>query len=50
MKNNKGSLKETAKYLKIGKSTLYKVARERKIPAVKSNYEEKIYGDERNYP
>ena len=29
------TLKETAKYLKIGKSTLYKMAREGKIPAVK---------------
>ncbi len=28
-------LEETAKYLKIGKSTLYKMAREGKIPAVK---------------
>jgi len=30
------TLEETAKYLKIGKSTLYKMAREGKIPAVKS--------------
>jgi len=29
------TLEETAKYLKIGKSTLYKMAREGKIPAVK---------------
>ncbi len=29
------TLKETAKYLKIGKSTLYRMAREGKIPAVK---------------
>ncbi|MBC7333744.1 MAG: helix-turn-helix domain-containing protein [Actinobacteria bacterium] len=29
------TLEETAKYLKIGKSTLYKMAREDKIPAVK---------------
>jgi len=29
------TLGETAKYLKIGKSTLYKMAREGKIPAVK---------------
>ena len=29
------TLKETAKYLKIGKFTLYKMAREGKIPAVK---------------
>jgi len=29
------TLEETAKYLKIGKSTLYKVVREGKIPAVK---------------
>jgi len=29
------TLEETAKYLKIGKSTLYKMARERKIPGVK---------------
>jgi excisionase family DNA binding protein len=29
------TLEETSKYLKIGKSTLYKMARERKIPAVK---------------
>ena len=28
-------LEETAKYLKIGRSTLYKMAREGKIPAVK---------------
>ncbi|RLJ03820.1 MAG: hypothetical protein DRP08_02935 [Candidatus Aenigmatarchaeota archaeon] len=28
-------LEKTAKYLKIGKSTLYKMAREDKIPAVK---------------
>ena len=28
------TLEETAKYLKIGKSTLYKMAREGKIPAV----------------
>ena len=27
------TLEETAKYLKIGKSTLYKMAREGKIPA-----------------
>lgn len=30
------TLEETAKYLKIGKSTLYKMAKEGKIPAVKS--------------
>jgi len=30
------TLEETAKYLKIGKSTLYKMARKGKIPAVKS--------------
>ena len=38
MKNNFSeimTLEETAKYLKIGKSTLYKMAREGKIPAVK---------------
>jgi excisionase family DNA binding protein len=29
------TLEETARYLKIGKSTLYKMAREGKIPAVK---------------
>ena len=29
------TLEETAKYLRIGKSTLYKMAREGKIPAVK---------------
>ncbi len=29
------ALEETAKYLKIGKSTFYKMAREGKIPAVK---------------
>ncbi len=29
------TLEETAKYLKIGKSTLYKMAREGKISAVK---------------
>jgi len=29
------TLEETAKYLKLGKSTLYKTAREGKIPAVK---------------
>lgn len=29
------TLEETTKYLKIGKSTLYKMAREGKIPAVK---------------
>ncbi len=29
------TLEETAKYLRIGKSTLYKMAREDKIPAVK---------------
>ncbi len=29
------TLEETAKHLKIGKSTLYKMAREGKIPAVK---------------
>ena len=29
------TLEETAKYLKIGKSTLYKMARDGKIPAVK---------------
>ena len=29
------TLEETAKYLKIGKSTFYKMAREGKIPAVK---------------
>ena len=29
------TLEETAKYLKIEKSTLYKMAREGKIPAVK---------------
>jgi len=29
------SLEKTAKYLKIGKFTLYKIAREEKIPAVK---------------
>ncbi len=29
------TLEETAKYLKIGKSTLYKMAREGEIPAVK---------------
>jgi len=29
------TLEETAKYLKIGKSTLYKMAREGRIPAVK---------------
>ena len=28
------TLEETAKYLKIGKSTLYKMAREGKTPAV----------------
>ena len=32
------TLEETAKYLKIGKSTLYKVAREGKIPAVKIKF------------
>ena len=30
------TLEETAKYLKIGKSTLNKMAKEGKIPAVKS--------------
>jgi len=30
------TLEETAKYLKIGKSTLYKMAREGKIAAVKN--------------
>jgi len=29
------TLEELAKYFKIGKSTLYKMAREGKIPAVK---------------
>ena len=29
------TIEETAKYLKIGKSSLYKMAREGKIPAVK---------------
>jgi len=29
------TLEDTAKYLKIGKSTLYKMAREGKIPAMK---------------
>ena len=29
------TLEETARYLKIGKSTLYKMARKGKIPAVK---------------
>ncbi|WP_205665645.1 helix-turn-helix domain-containing protein [Anoxybacter fermentans] len=29
------TLEETGKYLKIGKSTLYKMAREGKIPVVK---------------
>ena len=29
------TLEETAKYLKIGKSTLYRMVREGKIPAVK---------------
>ncbi len=29
------TLEESAKYLKIGKSTLYKMVREGKIPAVK---------------
>jgi len=29
------TLEETAKYLKIGNSTLYKMTREGKIPAVK---------------
>ena len=29
------TLEETAKYLKIGKSTLYKMAREGEIPAMK---------------
>jgi len=29
------TLEETAKYLKIGKSTLYKMAREQYFPAVK---------------
>ena len=29
------TLEEAAKYLKIGKSTLYKMARKEKIPAVK---------------
>ena len=29
------TLEEAAKYLKIGKSTLYKMARERKIPTIK---------------
>ena len=29
------TLEETAQYLKLGKSTLYKMAREGKIPAVK---------------
>ncbi|CAD7772433.1 Tyrosine recombinase XerD [Candidatus Methanoperedenaceae archaeon GB37] len=32
------TLKEAAKYLKIGKSTLYKMARESKIPAVKIEF------------
>ena len=31
------TLEETARYLKIGKSTLYKMAREGKIPAVLDN-------------
>jgi len=34
------TLEETAKYLKIGKSTLYKMTREGKIPAVKIEYRE----------
>ncbi len=37
------TLEETAKYLKIGKSTLYKMAREGKIPAVKIAME-KLWG------
>ncbi len=32
------TLEETAKYLKIGKSTLYKMAREGKIPAVEIEF------------
>jgi len=32
------TLEETAKYLKIGKSTLYKMAREGKIPTVKIEF------------
>jgi len=39
------TLEETTKYLKIGKSTLYKMAREGKIPAVKIEIGEKeIHG------
>ena len=34
------TLEETAKYLKIRKSTLYKMAGEGKIPAVKINLKE----------
>ena len=29
------TLEETAKYLRIGKSTLYKMVREREVPAIK---------------
>ena len=36
------TLEETAKYLKIGKSTLYKMARKGKIPAVKIAIKEEI--------
>ena len=32
------TLEEIAKYLKLGKSTLYKMAREGKIPAVKIRF------------
>jgi len=32
------TLEGTAKYLKIGKSTLYKMAREGKIPGVKESW------------
>jgi len=35
------TLEKTAKYLKIGKSTLYKMAREGKIPTVKIEIGEK---------
>jgi len=33
------TLEEAARYLKIGKSTLYKMAREGKISVVKINFE-----------
>ncbi|MBC7240324.1 MAG: helix-turn-helix domain-containing protein, partial [Chloroflexi bacterium] len=42
------TLEETAKYLKIGKSTLYKMARDGKIPAVKIAKQGSFRQDERD--